>query len=117
MEKYKLTILFGGIVFHPFNGYHCNSFTVTVSEDDIDDDGKFIRIGEYLYPVHNINCIKREIVKDEVQGKVDDQANGGVIARHVDKVLNVRLKRAESLRQQQEQKSCPALIKTLTSFQ
>ena len=76
MEKYKLTILFGGLVFHPFNGYHCNSFAVTVSEDDIDDDGKFIRIGECLYPVHNINCIKREIVKDEVQSKVDDQANG-----------------------------------------
>lgn len=76
MEKYKLTILFGSLVFHPFDGHYCNSFTVTVSEYDIDDDGKFIRIGECLYSVHNINCIKREIVKDEVQGKVDDQENG-----------------------------------------
>ncbi|QHR68440.1 hypothetical protein H1N95_gp37 [Escherichia phage aalborv] len=47
-----------------------------MNEDEIDDDCKFIRIGEYLYTVHNINCIKREIVKDEVQSKADDQVNG-----------------------------------------
>lgn len=61
---------------NPLNGYACNSFSVTVNEDEIGDYGKSIRIGEYLYPVHNINCIKREIVKDDVQGKVDDQTDG-----------------------------------------
>lgn len=76
MKKYKLTFMFDGMVMNPINGYACNSFSVTVNEDEIDDDGEFIRIGEYLYPVHNINCIKREIVKDEVQSKSDYQADG-----------------------------------------
>lgn len=76
MEKYKLTFMFNSMVMNPLNGYACNSFSVTVNEGEIEDDGKFIIIGDYIYPIHNINCIKREIVKDEVQGKVDDQANG-----------------------------------------
>lgn len=76
MEKYKLTFMFNSMVMNPLNGYACNSFSVTVNEGEIEDDGKFIIIGDYIYPIHNINCIKREIVKDEVQGKVDDQENG-----------------------------------------
>lgn len=76
MEKYKLTFMFDSMVMNPLNGYACNSFSVTVNEDEIDDDGKFIRIGDCLYPIHNINCIKREIVKDEVQSKANNQKDG-----------------------------------------
>lgn len=76
MEKYKLTSMFNSMVMNPLNGYACNSFSVTVNADEIEDDGKFIIIGDYIYPIHNINCIKREIVKDEVQSKANNQADG-----------------------------------------
>lgn len=76
MEKYKLTFMFDSMVMNPLNGYACNSFSVTVNADEIEDGGKFILIGDYIYPIHNINCIKREIVKDEVQSKANNQADG-----------------------------------------
>lgn len=66
MEKYKLTFMFHYVVMNPLDGSACTSFTITVNEDEFEAEGEFVRLGEYMYPVHNINCIKLEIEKDEV---------------------------------------------------
>lgn len=76
MVKYKIAIFFRDIVMHPFTGSQCKSFTVEATEDQIDGDGDFFVIGNTAYPVHNITCLKREIIDNEVQRENDDQANG-----------------------------------------
>lgn len=76
MQKFKLTIAFRDEVIHPFYGSFDKCFTVEVTENQLNGDDTCISIGDVAYPIHNITCIKREVIASDLQGETNDSADG-----------------------------------------
>lgn len=50
--------------------------TVEVTENQLNGDDTCISIGDVAYPIHNITCIKREVIASDLQGETNDSTDG-----------------------------------------